>query len=99
MAVSTVAPIAELKARLSEFLEAVKSGGEVVITERGTPIARIVPLNGAGAIDARLRELARSGLVKLGEKHLPDDFFRTRGPADPQGKALDYLLRERDEGR
>jgi len=38
-----VAAIAELKARLSEYLKIVKSGTEVVVTERGNPIARIIP--------------------------------------------------------
>jgi prevent-host-death family protein len=35
--------VAELKARLSEYLRAVKRGGEVTIYDRDQPIARIVP--------------------------------------------------------
>jgi prevent-host-death family protein len=35
--------IAELKSKLSEYLRAVRSGNEVVIKDRETPIARIVP--------------------------------------------------------
>jgi prevent-host-death family protein len=35
--------IAELKDRLSEHLRAVERGAEVVVTDRGRPIARIVP--------------------------------------------------------
>jgi len=35
--------IAELKDRLSEHLRAVERGVEVVVTDRGRPIARIVP--------------------------------------------------------
>ena len=35
--------IAELKSKLSEYLRAVRSGGEVVIKDRETPIARLVP--------------------------------------------------------
>jgi prevent-host-death family protein len=37
--------IAELKDRLSEHLRAVESGAEVVVTDRGRPIARIVPFS------------------------------------------------------
>ena len=40
---NTVA-IAELKARLSEHLRLVQAGESVVILDRRTPIARIVPL-------------------------------------------------------
>jgi prevent-host-death family protein len=37
--------IAELKDRLSEHLRAVEQGGEVIVTDRNRPIARIVPLS------------------------------------------------------
>ena len=36
--------IAELKNRLSEHLRAVEQGGEVIVTDRSRPIARIVPI-------------------------------------------------------
>jgi len=35
--------IAELKARLSEYLRSVRNGGTLTILDRDTPIARIVP--------------------------------------------------------
>ena len=35
----------ELKNRLGRYLKRVKEGGSLVITERGKPIARIVPLD------------------------------------------------------
>lgn len=38
--------ISELKDRLSEHLRAVEQGDEVTVTDRGRPIARIVPLKG-----------------------------------------------------
>lgn len=37
-------PIRELKARLAEYLRLVRQGEEVVITLRGTPVGRIVPV-------------------------------------------------------
>ena len=36
--------IADLKARLSEHLRSVRSGGTVTVLDRDTPIARIVPI-------------------------------------------------------
>ena len=41
----TTVGIRELKARLSVYMQQVKAGATVVITERGKPIARIVPLS------------------------------------------------------
>ena len=35
--------IAELKGKLSAYLRAVRKGGEIVIKDRDTPIARLVP--------------------------------------------------------
>ena len=35
--------IADLKARLSEHLRAVRNGGSLTVLDRDTPIARIVP--------------------------------------------------------
>jgi prevent-host-death family protein len=40
--------IAELKARLSEHLREVKQGRPLVVMDRNTPIARVVPYYGPG---------------------------------------------------
>ncbi len=37
-------PVSKLKATLSEQLARVKAGEEIVVTEHGKPIAKIVPL-------------------------------------------------------
>jgi len=39
----TRAKVSELKARLSAYLAEVRGGGEVVVYDRATPIARLVP--------------------------------------------------------
>ena len=41
--------IAELKDKLSEHLREVERGGEIEVTDRNRPIARIVPLPAANA--------------------------------------------------
>jgi len=38
------ATVSKLKATLSEYLARVKAGEEVLVTERGIPIAKIIPL-------------------------------------------------------
>lgn len=48
--------IRELRAGLSRYVERVKSGEEIVVTEHGRPVARLVPLNGERKIDRLIRE-------------------------------------------
>ena len=38
------AKVSELKASISEYLSKVKAGEEVLVTDRGKPIAKIIPL-------------------------------------------------------
>ena len=42
--------VAEAKAHLSEILEEVCSGQEVVLTKRGKPIARVIPMERTSSI-------------------------------------------------
>jgi len=60
--------ISHLKAKLSEHIASVKRGEEVLITERGKPVARIVPVTPGTADDARLRALVARGVVRSGKK-------------------------------
>lgn len=92
-------PIAELKARLSLYLDLVKGGTEVVVTERGQPVARILPYAKTGFPSRHLAELARRGLVRVGSGVVPESFWNAQAPADPEGRSLSYLLAERAESR
>jgi prevent-host-death family protein len=93
------AGIAELKAGLSEYLAAVKAGAEVVVTERGRPIAKIVPIRASVAASARLEQLIREGSIRAPEKDFDRSFWRLPRPADPAASVRAALLSERDEGR
>lgn len=93
------AGVAELKAHLSRYLASVKEGEEVTVTERGRPIARLVPLGAEAGQEARLQRLARAGLVKLPTKKLSAEGFLSRPRVrDPEGLTLKALLEEREEG-
>jgi prevent-host-death family protein len=92
------APIGQLKARLSEYLARARAGEEVVITDRGTPVARLVPLSGARALEGRNAELARAGLVREPSARLDPAAFLARRPRDPTGRSLAAILEERAEG-
>lgn len=43
MVMKTTVGIAELKARLSEHLKAVRKGRTLTILDRGTPVAQVIP--------------------------------------------------------
>ncbi len=48
--------IRELRENLRSFLDRVKSGEEVVITERGKAVARVVPAGSQATFDRLVRE-------------------------------------------
>lgn len=60
--------VKELKNRLSQMLGAVKGGEELLITDRGRPIARIVPEGATVSEAARLAALAARGILRLPEE-------------------------------
>ena len=92
------AGVAKLKASLSEYLRYVKEGGEVLVTERGRPIAKIVPYTLEGDEDQHRLDLIRRGLLKPGKGKMDVEFFKRPKVKDPEGLALRYLLEERESG-
>ena len=95
-----VAKVSELKASLSKYLARVKAGEEVVVTERGKPVAKLVPILRDDDVGMdRLRELERRGVLTIGTGKLPDDFWNRPMPEDPDGLVLKALLEERESGR
>lgn len=91
------AGVAEVKARLSKYLAEVKAGEEVLITDRGTPIARLAPLETPVDGFESLKDLEKMGVVKLPKEPLDLSFLDEPRPKDPDGKFLQYLLEEREE--
>jgi len=86
------ASIRELKSQLSRYLRQVKSGATIVITERGKPVARIVPLE--PSLETRLQELIEAGQIAWSGRKLAP-----RPPvAQTQGErtVADLLLEDRE---
>ncbi len=69
------AGVREAKARLSQLLRDVKRGREWIITERGKPVAKLVPAGEESlSFDERLRRLEQAGIIgpePLGGYELP----------------------------
>lgn len=53
--------IRELKNNLSRYLDRVREGEEVLVTDRGRPVARLLPLDRS---TERLADLIASGVVR-----------------------------------
>ena len=91
--------IAELKNRLSTYITYAKAGETIVIRDRNTPVAQIVPFP-ADVTDEE-RELVAAGLMRLPNRPWTEAFEALcKMPlAAVQGNALTQaLLDERDEG-
>jgi prevent-host-death family protein len=71
--------IRELKNGLSKYIERVRAGEEVIVTDRGRPVAR---LSSVDATDVRLAELVAAGIVRAPtsrQRHRPDHRIQAKG--------------------
>jgi prevent-host-death family protein len=84
--------IRELKARLSSYMQQIKAGETLVITERGKPIGRIVPLR--PSVEGQVQELTRAGLAAWSGRRLAPlpPVARARG----RQTVADLLLEDRE---
>jgi antitoxin (DNA-binding transcriptional repressor) of toxin-antitoxin stability system len=104
------AKIAELRNGLSRYLDHVRAGGSVLIYDRDTPIAEIVPLKKSKVVgkprskkdldEERLARLERKGAIRRGTGDMAA-WFKTHKPIEIPGGAgvLQALLEERESGR
>ncbi len=93
------------KNTLSALLRKVSAGTPITITDRGTPVAQLVPpASPVRGIPARFLELAQRGIVKLPERepkpNWDDDAEVPAAPRLAKGmSAVDALIEERRTGR
>ena len=85
----------EANQHFSKAIKAVKAGQEVILTERGKPIAVIKPLPAPDDADAVLDRLAAAGLLRRATQRGP---MPRRKPIRIKGPPLSHTIREeRDE--
>ena len=81
--------VRDLRNNLSRYLAGVREGDEVIVTDHGRPVARIISID---ASTDRLAELVAAGLVKPASR-------RTRiAPAErikPKGSVSDLVAEQR----
>jgi prevent-host-death family protein len=95
----STASIAEVKARLSEYVRRVKAGHEVVVTERGVPVARLTGLEVAERRATRRDRLAKTGVVTAGKGRVRRMLHSAPAGQTGGAEVLAALIADRDEGR
>jgi prevent-host-death family protein len=96
------ASVSSVKNNLSAYLDLVRAGETVLITDRGRPIARLVPLDAgtSESIEARRLELERRGVLMRADAPRDEDVLRDLPPMPTvDGDLLVALLHDREEGR
>jgi len=89
--------IAELKNRLSLYLNEVKAGEEILVRDRNQPVARIVPLARLRDEDEELLALASQGKLRLGEGRFEESFWQMPAPRVTAAALRHAVEQERDE--
>ena len=91
--------VADLKNNLSRYLREVRRGEEVLIRDRNTPIAKIVPLLLAEDFDSEELALAAAGRLRLPSKALKESFWfpAVKGNKRVLKRAVDAVRRDREE--
>ena len=89
--------IAELKNRLSVYLNDVKAGEEILVRDRNQPVARIVPLGRSKDEDEELLALASQGKLRLGEGRLEKSLWEMPAPRVSVAALRQVIEQERDE--
>lgn len=85
----------EANQKFSKAIQAVKQGKEIVLTERGKPIAVIKPIGAGKHEPAVIRRLEAEGVLRPAEKRGPMPDIK---PVRIKGKTLSATVREdRDE--
>ena len=80
--------IYETKSRFSEILRQVKAGKEVIVSERGTIIAKIIPFQDITNFEANFHNLVQSGqILSKGKNSFQEGSGAKKG-------ALERFLRE-----
>ena len=85
----SVVSIRELKSRLSHYLRLAREGESVVITDRGVPVSRLVPIG--LDVAARIAALRSAGILQWSGRRLSP---RQPVVRVPKGKTVAELIVE-----
>lgn len=81
----------EANQRFSQTIKAVRAGKEVILTDRGHPIAVIRPIKDEGGREAMLQVMAEEGLITVAARKGPMPTPRWR-PVKVKGKPVSQTI-------
>jgi prevent-host-death family protein len=87
--------IADLRNRLTQYLQEVRAGEEIVVRDRQRPIAKIVPFSVDGD-DTDDAALVAAGLMRKGSGRIAPSFWKTRRPRVTPERAIRAVIADRD---
>ena len=86
------AGIRDAKMHLSKYLKMVRGGGEVVLTDRGRPVGKIVPIeNKDVSLSFRIKSLEDQGLLEI---HSQKGRKKVASPIPISGDIAQSFLKE-----
>ncbi len=94
---NTSVGIRDAKIHLSRFIQIVKNGGEVILTDRGKPVGKIVPfLQVDLPLSERVKNLENKGIIapRIGKDRIK---LYTPIPV-PEDMAQKFLKEDREDG-
>jgi antitoxin (DNA-binding transcriptional repressor) of toxin-antitoxin stability system len=89
--------VTELQTNLIAWLERVRAGEEVLVSDLHRPIARLLPVEISDEVDVEELEMAAAGLVRLPTEELPESFWKMEAPVAPMEDIVAAVRAERDE--
>ncbi len=96
-----VVNVAELKNKLSAYLDEVERGEEILVKNRKKAVARITPASPSGTMKEEL-VLVSEGKLRLPEKRLSERFLEKFLAAKmapvSSGTSVEAIVKDRDEG-
>jgi prevent-host-death family protein len=88
--------IADLRNRLTQYLQEVRAGEEIIVRDRQRPIAKIVPFTVDGD-DADDAALVAAGLMRKGSGTVPPSFWKARRSRASLKAVVAAVTADRDE--
>jgi len=93
------ASISQLKNGLSAYVDRVRAGESILVTDRGIVVARLEPAGGRPDAAGRLERLERAGAVRIGLGAPPVELLRSPAPRPRGGRSIvEVVLEERRSG-
>jgi antitoxin (DNA-binding transcriptional repressor) of toxin-antitoxin stability system len=89
--------VTELQTNLIAWLERVRAGEEVLVSDLDRPIARLLPVEISDEVEAVELEMAAAGLVRLPTEELPESFWEMEAPVVVMEDIVAAVRAERDE--